>query len=59
VTAWQLKDGDTPNDHTDASYDEAVIDRRVALPIADSYHTVGFELLGRTRADEAAAGRAL
>jgi hypothetical protein len=36
-----------------------VIDRRVALPIADSYHTVGFELLGRTRADEAAAGRAL
>jgi hypothetical protein len=108
VTAWQLKDADTPNDHTDAAYDQGVIDRLVALhenfspllvrivgqaprldpyvgrfdnavrqlragdrsfvarPIADSYHTVWFELheeliglLGRTRADEAAAGRAL
>ena len=95
-------------DHTDAVYDQGVIDRLVALhgdfspllarivgqaprldpylgrfdnavrqlragdhsfvarPIADSYHTVWFELheeliglLGRTRADEAAAGRAL
>jgi pyruvate,orthophosphate dikinase len=108
VTAWQLKDADTPNDHTDAAYDQGVIGRLVALhgnfsplleriigqasrlapyagrfdnavrqlragdhsfvarPIADSYHTVWFELheeliglLGRTRADEAAAGRAL
>ncbi|WP_338051451.1 hypothetical protein [Pseudonocardia acidicola] len=108
VTAWQLKDGDTPNDHTDATYDAGVIERLAALherfqpllgriveiaprlepyrtrfasaiekvqagehsfvarPIADSYHTVWFEfheeligLLGRTRAEEAAAGRAV
>lgn len=107
VTAWQMKDEDTPNDHTDAEYDRAVVDRLrglhtgfspllerivdavprlatypvrfdnaldrvvagehqyVARPILDSYHTVWFELheeliglLGRTRADEAAAGRA-
>ncbi|MGQ0632783.1 MAG: hypothetical protein ACT4P1_17345 [Sporichthyaceae bacterium] len=108
VTAWQLKDGSTPNDHTDAAYDAAVIERiyavddavtplldriiaaaprlapykarfataiaklkagehtYVARPILDSYHTVWFEfheeliaLLGRTRAEEAAAGRAV
>jgi hypothetical protein len=108
VTAWQLKDADTPNDHADAAYDQGVIERLVAVhadfspllariiaqasrlapyadrfdnavrqlragdhsfvarPLADSYHTVWFELheeliglLGRTRADEAAAGRAL
>ena len=109
VTSWQLKDLDTPNDHTDAAYDAAVIaklidsvdtdfrpllDRLVATaprlcgyrdrfdaavaalragdhsyvakPILDSYHTVWFELheeligmLGRTRLDEAAAGRAV
>jgi pyruvate,orthophosphate dikinase len=108
VTAWQLKDPETPNDHTDAAYDEGVIARLadlharfgsllnrivdtatrltpyrtrfdhaiekvqagehsfVARPIADSYHTVWFELheeliglLGRTRAEEAAAGRAV
>lgn len=108
VTAWQLKDADTPNDHTDYEYDDAVIERLVKLhatftplldrmlelaprlgpyrerfggavdrirdgdhtyvarPITDSYHTVWFEfheeligLLGRTRADEAAAGRAV
>lgn len=30
VSDWQLVDG-TPNDHTDAAYDQAVIDRLVAL----------------------------
>jgi hypothetical protein len=108
VTAWQLRGPDTPNDHTDATYDAEVIARLVAVderfrpllddivavaarlapyrgrfrdalekvrggdhafvarPIADSYHTVWFELheeliglLGRTRAEEAAAGRAV
>lgn len=109
VTSWQLKDAETPNDHTDAAYDAGVVARLldevdvefrplltrmialaprlgaygprfdtavaalrsgdhtyVAKPIIDSYHTVWFELheeliglLGRTRADEAAAGRAL
>lgn len=108
VTAWQMKDDDTPNDHTDAEYDQRVVERLqslhtgflpllerivgevprlgayaarfgnamekvlagehqyVARPILDSYHTVWFELheeliglLGRTRADEAAAGRAV
>lgn len=108
VTSWQLKTAELPNDHTDASYDAAVIarlldevdsglrpllERMIAIaprlapyrarfdtavaalragdhaylarPIIDSYHTVWFELheeliglLGRTRADEAAAGRA-
>ncbi|MBA4857481.1 hypothetical protein [Nocardia farcinica] len=107
VSDWQLKDG-SPNDHTDAGYDRAVIERLAALdtdfqplvariaqvaprlavysrrfgtaiekirggdtsfvarPIADSYHTVWFEfheeligLLGRTREEEAAAGRAV
>jgi len=108
MARWQLKDESTPNDHTDAAYDAAVIaDLRAlhdaftplltrivgqaprldhypirfasalakieagdtswfARPIADSYHTVWFELheeliglTGRTRAAEAAAGRAL
>lgn len=108
VTAWQMKDADTPNDHADPDYDAGVIERLVSLherfhslldqiievaprltryrarfataidriragdqsfvarPIVDSYHTVWFELheeliglLGRTRADEAAAGRAV
>lgn len=108
MTSWQLKDADTPNDHTDAEYDGAVIERLYVLderfrpllermiaiaprlapyrarfdlaveqlragdttyfarPIMDSYHTVWFELheelislLGRTRIDEALAGRAL
>lgn len=108
MTRWQLKDGATPNDHTDAEYDAAVIAdlarldaafepllRRFvtlvprlghypprfaaalariaagdhgwfARPLADSYHTVWFELhedliglAGLTRAEEAAAGRAL
>ncbi|KRB80430.1 hypothetical protein ASE01_02865 [Nocardioides sp. Root190] len=108
MTRWQLKDESTPNDHTDATYDGAVIDdlgvldvafapllqrfvdlaprlghypakfaRALQLiregdhswfarPLADSYHTVWFELheeliglAGLTRADEAAAGRAL
>jgi hypothetical protein len=27
VTDWQLKDGDTPNDHTDADYDGAIVVR--------------------------------
>lgn len=108
MTRWQLKDETTPNDHTDAAYDAAVVadlvalderfrpllDRFVALagrltpypgrfelalariqggdhswfarPLVDGYHTVWFELhedliglAGLTRAEEAAAGRAL
>ncbi|HWJ82451.1 MAG TPA: hypothetical protein VNS55_09465 [Nocardioides sp.] len=108
MTRWQLKDGTTPNDHSDQAYDDAVVadladldarfrpllgrfvalcerlapypqrfDRALALvrggdhswfakPLADSYHTVWFELhedliglAGLTRAEEAAAGRAL
>ncbi|MGQ0623285.1 MAG: hypothetical protein ACT4PP_01320 [Sporichthyaceae bacterium] len=108
VTNWQLIGGTTPNDHTDAAYDAAVIAQIVAVdeaftplleriltivsrlapyrsrfataitklgegdhtyvarPTIDSYHQVWFEfheeliaLLGRTRADEAAAGRAV
>jgi len=108
VTAWQMRDPETPNDHTDAAYDATVIERLggvdvaftpvleqviaaaprlhpyrlrfanalqrihaadtafVARPLIDSYHTVWFEfheeligLLGLSRADEAAAGRAL
>ncbi len=109
VTAWQLRDPETPNDHTDAAYDAAVIGRLLgevddefrpllarmiaiaprlagygprfdaavaalragdttylARPMIDSYHTLWFELheelillLGRTRLDEAIAGRAV
>lgn len=108
ITAWQMKDPHTPNDHSDEGYDRQVVeslvelDRRfgallnaivavaprlspyrtrfasavsrirsgdhtfVARPIADSYHTVWFELheeliglLGLNRVDEAVAGRAL
>ncbi|HWD05869.1 MAG TPA: hypothetical protein VG674_25820 [Amycolatopsis sp.] len=108
ITSWQMRDENTPNDHTDADYDQGVLDRIaqlhasfaplldeivatvprlahyparfaealariqagehhfVARPIIDSYHTVWFELheeliglLGRNRADEAAAGRAV
>ncbi|WP_055476267.1 MarR family winged helix-turn-helix transcriptional regulator [Gordonia sp. HS-NH1] len=108
MTRWQLKDESTPNDHSDAAYDAAIVTGLRALherfapllsrvveqaprltryptrftaalekvesgdtswfarPIADSYHTVWFELheeliglTGRTRAAEAAAGRAL
>lgn len=107
ISDWQLKNGE-PNDHTDAEYDRAVIDRLinidngfqplvariaelaprlatcaarfrnalkliqagdtgyVARPIIDSYHTVWFEfheeligLLGLSREEEAAAGRAV
>lgn len=107
MTRWQLKDESTPNDHSDAAYDQAIVadlttlhhefqpllsqlvqtaprlahypDRFTgalkkvqngdhswfAKPLADSYHTVWFELhedliglAGLTRADEAAAGRA-
>jgi pyruvate, orthophosphate dikinase len=109
VTAWQLRDpdGQILNDHTDAAYDRAVLDRLAALhaeamawlaaqtqgptrltdygvrlaraieqaeggdqrfvasPRVDSYHGTWFELhedlirlAGRTRQDEAAAGRA-
>lgn len=107
MTAWQLKDSSTPNDHSDAAYDDAVVARIgaihqavvpvvtaavapverlaalyprrldtawqlvaggdrswIAKPLADSYHTVWFEmheeligLAGLTRAEEAAAGR--
>jgi len=108
ITAWQMKDAQTPNDHTDPEYDRGVLARLtelhgrfapllgeivaavprlkpyagrferaitriqegdhsfVARPIADSYHTVWFELheeliglLGLSRAEEAAAGRAV
>jgi pyruvate, orthophosphate dikinase len=31
VTAWQLRDGQTPNDHTDADYDAWVLDRLAAI----------------------------
>lgn len=107
MTRWQLKDAETPNDHTDPDYDRSVVDglntldakfrdlldRLVdaaprighypkrftdalnrlnagdhtwfAKPLADSYHTVWFELhedliglAGLSRAEEAAAGRA-
>jgi pyruvate,orthophosphate dikinase len=107
ITDWQMRDATTPNDHTDADYDDGVlkrlarVDRRftpvleravaaaprlapyparftkalakidegdmtyVARPILDSYHTVWFEfhedvinMLGLSRAEEAAAGRA-
>ncbi|MFE2996927.1 hypothetical protein ACFXG4_18165 [Nocardia sp. NPDC059246] len=107
VADWQLKDGSTPNDHSDAQYDAAIIGRLevlheqflpllrgmcaiaprlapyahrfsvalakvlsgehgwLARPLIDSYHTVWFELhedliglTGRSRVEEAAAGRA-
>jgi pyruvate,orthophosphate dikinase len=107
ITAWQMRDETTPNDHGDPDYDRGVVDRLndvheravpivdgfaqavprlahypvrlanardrasagdssfVARPIADSYHTVWFELhedliglAGLNRAEEAAAGRA-
>jgi len=107
MTAWQLKDPLTPNDHSDPEYDDAIVGRLgdvhaaaapivaaavarvprlaqayprrldaawelvasgdrawIAKPLADSYHTVWFELheeliglAGLTRAEEAAAGR--
>ncbi|WP_051342499.1 hypothetical protein [Pseudonocardia spinosispora] len=31
VTAWQMKDDDTPNDHSDSEYDLAVVDRLYEL----------------------------
>jgi pyruvate,orthophosphate dikinase len=109
VTAWQLRDetAGVINDHTDAAYDQGVLDRLgalhvdtaawleplesacprlalygtrlgraaeqalagdaryVASPRVDSYHGIWFELhedliqlAGRTREDEATAGRA-
>jgi pyruvate,orthophosphate dikinase len=107
VTAWQLRDEGTPNDHSDAAYDASVLDRLAAIhadaadwlttvtagcprladygvrlgraieaarggdgrfvasPRVDSYHGIWFELhedliqlAGRSREDEAAAGRA-
>ncbi|MBB5918640.1 pyruvate,orthophosphate dikinase [Nocardia transvalensis] len=107
VTAWQMRGPAVVNDHADAEYDAAVLDRLgdlhhrvrslaerlgglvprlgryrdrldlaadriaagehawVARPVADSYHTVWFELhedliglCGLNRSDEAAAGRA-
>jgi pyruvate,orthophosphate dikinase len=109
LTAWQIRsvDGaDVPNDHQDAAYDAAVLDRLAGVhaevdawidrrghvwlleyfrsrlaravgrvregdhawltsPRVDSYHSVWFELhehlirlAGRTRAEEAIAGRA-
>jgi pyruvate,orthophosphate dikinase len=41
VTAWQLKDDAVPNDHTDAAYDAAVLQRLAAL------HGRAVPLLGR------------
>jgi pyruvate,orthophosphate dikinase len=107
ITAWQMRDASTPNDHADGIYDAEVLGRLdkvdsrlapilktvidlaprltpyqarfahaleciddgdvtfVASPIKDSYHQVWFEfheeligLLGRSRVEEAAAGRA-
>ena len=31
VTAWQMRDPGTPNDHTDAGYDAAVLERLAAI----------------------------
>ena len=31
VTAWQLRDPQTPNDHSDAEYDKGVLDRLAAI----------------------------
>jgi pyruvate,orthophosphate dikinase len=31
VTAWQLRDPHTPNDHSDAAYDAGVLDRLTAI----------------------------
>ena len=31
VTAWQLRDPQTPNDHSDAEYDRGVLDRLAAI----------------------------
>ena len=107
VTAWQMRDPQTPNDHTDADHDAGVLERLAAIhddatawlrpieptvsrfrdyearlsrafeaarggdgryvasPRVDSYHGIWFELhedliqlAGRTREEEAAAGRA-
>jgi pyruvate,orthophosphate dikinase len=107
VTAWQMRDGQAINDHTDADYDAGVLERLAAIhadamswleriepklprladygarltraldaarvgdgryvasPRVDSYHGIWFELHedliqlgGRTREEEAAAGRA-
>jgi pyruvate,orthophosphate dikinase len=107
VTAWQLREDGSVNDHADAGYDASVLERLAALhedavvwltplvagcprladygarlgralgaarggdgryvasPRVDSYHGIWFELhedliqlAGRTREDEAAAGRA-
>ena len=65
---WQVRPGGAPNDHTDPTYDWAVVDRLVAIddrvgpfvsPSIDSYHTVWMQLhedlllaLGRDRASE-------
>jgi DNA-binding MarR family transcriptional regulator len=31
ITDWQLKDGDTPNDHSDSAYDQQIVERLVEL----------------------------
>ncbi len=31
MTAWQMRDPQTPNDHTDAEYDEGVLERLAAI----------------------------
>lgn len=40
ITSWQMRDADTPNDHTDAAYDADVLDRLERL------HTSFAGLLG-------------
>jgi pyruvate,orthophosphate dikinase len=107
VTAWQMRDAQTLNDHTDVAYDAGILERLAAIhtdaiawlepiepklarladyrarlsraleaaqggdgrfvasPRVESYHSIWFELhedlirlAGRTRQEEAAAGRA-
>jgi pyruvate,orthophosphate dikinase len=33
VTAWQMRDDQTPNDHSDAEYDASVLDRLAAIHV--------------------------
>ena len=63
VTAWQLRDEGTPNDHTDAEYDARVLDRLAAIhshatswldPIATRLARLGDYGVRLTRAFEAA-----
>jgi pyruvate, orthophosphate dikinase len=59
VSAWQMVDDATPNDHSDEAYDVAVIDRlkavhERALPVLDSVEAIAPRLAGyRRRLDSA------